>query len=205
MTELLAVITITILGVISPGPDFAMVSRNSLMLSRRAGLLTSVGIGLGVFVHIFYTLLGVGLLIQQSLWLFNAIKLAGAIYLIYLGIKMIRNRPGNLEPESSEIALSDLAALRVGFLTNALNPKTSIFVISMFMQVINPQTPTAIQVGYGLFISLAHIVWFGLVALCFSAGTVRERFLAVRHLIDKAFGGLLIIFGAVLAATSRSS
>lgn len=87
MTELIAVITITVLAVISPGPDFAMVTRNSLMLSRRAGVQTALGIGMGVLVHVAYTLVGVGLLIQQSLWLFNAIKLAGAGYLVYLGMK----------------------------------------------------------------------------------------------------------------------
>lgn len=77
MTELLAVVAITFFAVISPGPDFAMVSRNSLLLSRRSGVLTALGIGAGVCVHVTYTLLGVGLLIQQSLWLFNLIKLAG--------------------------------------------------------------------------------------------------------------------------------
>ena len=95
MTELLAVITITLLAVISPGPDFAMVTRNSLLLSRRAGVLTAVGIGLGVLVHVAYTLLGLGLLIQQSLWLFNAIKLLGAAYLVYLGLKMLRSQPAS--------------------------------------------------------------------------------------------------------------
>ncbi|SKC05532.1 LysE type translocator [Sphingopyxis flava] len=74
MTELIAVVTITLLAVISPGPDFATVTRNSLMLSRRAGVLTALGIGLGILVHITYTLNGVDLLIQQSLWLFNTIN-----------------------------------------------------------------------------------------------------------------------------------
>lgn len=204
MTELLAVITITILAVISPGPDFAMVSRNSLMLSRRAGLLTALGIGLGVLIHVSYTLLGVGLLIQQSLWLFNAIKLVGAIYLIWLGTKMLRTKAGSTVTDNRAAPLSDLAALRTGFLTNALNPKTTIFIVSLFMQVVNPETPLMVQIGYGLFISVAHMVWFSLVALCFSAGMVRDRFLAVRHWIDRAFGGLLVIFGVLLAAASRT-
>ncbi len=203
MTELLAVITITILAVISPGPDFAMVSRNSLMLSRRAGLLTAIGIGLGVIVHVSYTLLGVGLLIKQSLWLFNAIKLVGAFYLVYLGIKMLRTKTGEMVTNNQGVPLSDLAALRTGFLTNALNPKTTIFIVSLFMQVINPETPLIVQIGYGLFISLTHIVWFSLVAFCFSAGMVRDRFLVVRHWADRAFGGMLVVFGVLLATASR--
>lgn len=204
MTELLAVITITILAVISPGPDFAMVTRNSLVLSRRAGLLTALGIGLGVLVHVTYTILGVGLLIQQSLWLFNSIKLAGAAYLIYLGVMMLRTKPGDILEISGPTALSDFAALRVGFFTNALNPKTTIFVVSLFMQVVKPTTSFSTQVGYGAFISVAHMVWFALVALLFSSGPVRARLLAMRHWIDRAFGGMLVGFGALLATASLS-
>lgn len=199
MTELIAVITITLLAVISPGPDFAMVTRNSLMLSRRAGVLTALGIGLGVLIHVAYTLVGVGLLIQQSLWLFNAIKLAGAAYLIYLGVKMLRAQPGGAQPHGAEVPLPDAAALHTGFLTNALNPKTTVFIVSLFMQVVRPDTPLAVQIGYGAFISVAHMVWFGLVALCFSAEAVRDRLLAVRYWIDRAFGGLLVGFGTWLA------
>lgn len=204
MTELLAVITITLLAVISPGPDFAMVTRNSLLLSRRAGVLTALGIGLGVLVHVAYTLLGLGLLIQQSLWLFNAIKLAGAAYLVYLGLKMLRAQPVGDGPDAVAAPLSDAAALRTGFLTNALNPKTTVFMVSLFLQVVRPETPLAVQLGYGAFISVAHMAWFSLVALCFSAGTVRARLLAARHWIDRAFGGLLVGFG-VLLALSRGS
>lgn len=202
MTEFLAVVVITILAVISPGPDFAMVSRNSLMLSRRAGVLTALGIGLGVLVHVTYTLVGVGVLIQQSLWLFSAIKLMGAAYLVYLGIKMLLSKPTGASVEGGVVSLSDAAAFRTGFLTNALNPKTTIFIVSLFMQVVRSDTPLAVQIGYGAFISVAHIVWFSLVALCFSAGPVREQLMAVRHWIDRAFGGLLVGFGILLAVAN---
>ena len=204
MTELLAVIAITFFAVISPGPDFAMVSRNSLLLSRRTGVLTALGIAAGVCVHVSYTLLGVGLLIQQSLWLFNFIKLAGAAYLIFLGIKMLRAQPATGEEMASQPALSSLGALRTGFLTNVLNPKTTIFIVSLFMQVVQPQTPLAVQLGYGAFIVLAHALWFSAVALFFSSASVRARLLAVRHWIDRIFGGLLVGFGMLLALTQQS-
>lgn len=203
MSEWIAVITITLLAVISPGADFALVTRNSLLLSRRAGMLTALGIGLGVLIHVSYTLLGVGLLLQQSLWLFNALKLAGAAYLIYLGVKMLRSKPDNAANKTPNAPLSNLAALRMGLLTNLLNPKTSVFIVSLFMQALQPNTPLAAQVGYGAFISLAHIGWFSLVTLCFSSGTLRERLLAVRHWIDRIFGGLLVGLGAMLAVTSQ--
>ncbi|WP_375056593.1 LysE family transporter [Zobellella sp. DQSA1] len=204
MTEMIAVITITMLAVISPGPDFALVSRNSLLLSRRAGVLTAVGIGAGVLVHLTYTLLGVGLLMTQSIWLFNLLKLAGAAYLIWLGIRMLRSTPRDDGSGGVVATLSDLGAFRAGFLTNALNPKTTIFVVSLFMQVVQPGTPLAVQLGYGAFISLAHLLWFSLVALLFSAGPVRSRMMALRHWVDRVFGVLLVGFGALLASPSLS-
>lgn len=204
MTELLAVVAITFFAVISPGPDFAMVSRNSLLLSRRTGVLTALGIAAGVCVHVTYTLLGVGLLIQPSLWLFNLIKLAGAAYLIFLGIKMLRAKPTTDEVLVAQPALSSLGALRTGFLNNVLNPKTTIFIVSLFMQVVQPQTSLAVQLGYGAFIVLAHAVWFSAVAIFFSTDSVRGRLLAVRHWIDRVFGGLLVGFGMLLALTQQT-
>lgn len=204
MSDWIAVITITLLACISPGPDFAMVCRNGLLLSRRAGVLTALGIGLGVLVHVSYTLLGLGWVLQQTPWLFTAMKLAGAAYLIYLGIKMLRVRPDTQPLDAAPPTLSDLAALRTGFLTNALNPKTSIFIVSLFMGVVRPDTGLPVQIAYGLFIAGAHVAWFSLVALCFSAGSVREKLMAARQWIDRAFGGLLVSFGVLLTLAQRS-
>lgn len=204
MTELLAVVTITLLAVISPGPDFAMVSRNSLLVSRRAGVLTAIGIGGGVLVHVAYTMLGIGLLLQTSPWLFNGLKLIGAGYLVWLGVKMLRSRPQGEVTSSAEMAMRDRDALRIGFLTNALNPKTTIFIVSLFMQVVQPATPMAVQLGYGAFISAAHVVWFALVALFFSAGAIRDGIMRFRIWIDRIFGALLVSFGIVLLLATAS-
>lgn len=202
MTEWFAVVTITLIAVISPGPDFAMVSRNSLVLSRRAGVLTALGIGLGVWVHVAYTLLGVGMLIRQSLTLFAVLKVVGALYLIYLGWTMLRSAKLAPGASSDAAAVSAWSALRTGFLTNALNPKCTVFVVSLFLQVVQPSTPMAEKLAYGAFLSFAHAAWFALVALALSNGRVRERLLKVRHWIDRAFGGLLVGLGAWLAASA---
>lgn len=79
------------------------------------------------------------------------------------------------------------------------------FIVSLFMQVVQPETPMAVQLGYGAFISAAHMAWFSLVALCFTTGPVRSRLLAVRHWIDRGFGGLLVVFGILLAAENEPS
>lgn len=203
MTELLLVITITILAVLSPGADFALVTRNSLLLSRRHGVFTALGIGLGVMVHIGYSLLGVGMLLQQSLLWFTGLKIAGALYLIYLGIKLLRSpeqRPGEEPAEGAR--MSTWGALRSGFLTNALNPKTMIFVLSLFMQVIQPGTALPVQIGYGAIIVLAHVLWFVLVALFFSAPAIVGRLLAYKRRIDQLFGAVLVGFGLLLSVLS---
>ncbi|AVJ17156.1 amino acid transporter [Serratia sp. MYb239] len=205
MTELIAVVTLTLLAVISPGPDFAMVSRNSLTGSRASGLYCALGIGLGVLVHVGYTLVGVGLLIQRSLWLFTVLKFIGAAYLIYLGLQMYRHAATAPTPAATPAHnIGEWRALKTGFLTNVLNPKTTIFIVSLFMQVVNPQSSLTVQIGYGLFISVTHILWFGAVALFFSSPAISTRFLRLRSGIDRLFGGLLITFGALLALSNLS-
>lgn len=199
MTEWIVVITITILATISPGPDFAMVSRNALTLSRRAGILTALGIGAGVLVHVFYTLVGIGLLIRETPALFAGLKFAGAAYLIWLGIKMLRTRKSEEVTQNVPAALTNFAALRIGFFTNALNPKTMIFIVSLFLQIIQPETPVTTRIAYGLFIAGAHVLWFSLVGLFFSASRIRQSIFAVRHWIDWSFGVLIIGFGVTIA------
>nr|WP_178124809.1 LysE family transporter [Pseudomonas sp. Fl4BN1] len=200
---MLVVITITVLAVLSPGADFALVTRNSLMLSRRHGVLTALGIGLGVMLHIGYSLLGVGVLLQQSALWFSGLKMAGAIYLVYLGIKLLRSPAqgsGEVRPSGGE--MSSWAALRSGFLTNALNPKTMIFILSLFMQVIQPGTGLAVQIGYGAIIVLAHVLWFVMVARFFSAPAIASRLMSYRRRIDQLFGAVLVGFGLLLSALS---
>lgn len=198
MSEWIAVISITLIAVISPGADFALVTRNSLLLSKRAGLFTALGIGLGVLVHLSYTLLGIGLLLQQSTWLFNLLKLAGAAYLIYLGIGMLRSKATQTMATVSPTPATSWVALRNGLLTNVLNPKTSIFIISLFMQAVQPSTPPTTQIAYGAFIALAHVSWFSLVAMCFSAERIKKPLVSAKHWIDRLFGALLIGLGAIL-------
>ena len=196
MQDWLAVCAITTLAVISPGPDFAMVSRNSVLISRRAGVLTALGIGAGVLLHVTYTLAGIGLALQQSPALFQALRLAGAAWLVWLGLGMLRSTAGPLDAPTG--LTGDLAALRRGFLTNALNPKTTVFILSLFLQVTGPETPISRQIGFGLFIAAAHVLWFALVALLLSAPGIQSRLLGARHWIDRVFGLLLIGFGLAL-------
>ncbi|MEU9212562.1 LysE family transporter [Streptomyces sp. NPDC048415] len=199
MTEILAVAVITVLAVIAPGADFAMVVRNSYLYGRRTGLFAATGVAAGVLVHVTYTMLGVGLLIASSTALFTVIKLIGAAYLVYIGVRTFRAR-GEVEVDlENKTELTPFAALRTGFLTNVLNPKTTLFVVSTFAQVVSPGTPVYRQVGYGLFMSLAHLLWFGVVAVFFSHDRMRTLMLRGQKVLNKVIGSVLAGLGITLA------
>ncbi|MEU9752827.1 LysE family transporter [Streptomyces althioticus] len=199
MTEVLAVAVITVLAVIAPGADFAMVVRNSYLYGRRTGLLGAAGVAAGVLLHVTYTMLGVGLLIASSAFLFSVVKLTGAAYLVYIGVRTFRTRAEVTVDLEHRTGLTPLAALRTGFLTNVLNPKTTLFVVSTFAQVVDPGTPLLQQAGYGLFMSLAHLLWFGVVALFFSHDRMRGLMLRGQRVLNKVIGTALAGLGVSLA------
>jgi RhtB (resistance to homoserine/threonine) family protein len=183
-TEFFTVALIHLLAVASPGPDFAIVVRESVAFGRRAGVFTALGVGAGIFVHVAYSLLGIGLIVSQSIVLFNALKWLAAAYLLYIGIKALRAKPAG--PASAELSLeqavrSPRAAFTTGFVTNGLNPKATLFFLSLFTVVINPHTPLAVQAGYGIYLALATALWFCLVAMLFSQPRVRAGFTRLGH------------------------
>ncbi|MFC3393403.1 LysE family translocator [Brenneria rubrifaciens] len=205
MSEQIAAATITILAVISPGPDFAMVTRNSYAFGSRTVLISSFGIVCGVQVHVKYTVLGIAVVIVNSPLLFLAMKVFGASYLIYLGFKSLTNQRGLKLEETSGSAPSPLAAFRMGFLTNALNPKTMLFVVATYTQVVHAGSPISHNFAYGLFMSISHWIWFSIVALFFAAPAMRRRLLNHQLTVDKILGAALIALGASLAFTHASA
>jgi RhtB (resistance to homoserine/threonine) family protein len=194
-----------LLAVASPGPDFAIVLRQSLSRGRRAALLTSVGVGTAILLHVTYSLLGLGLLIRGSETWFSAVKYVGAAYIAWLGVQALRAGPR--EPESDERMFQTARAgvgrdFALGFLTNALNPKATLFFISLFVLVVSPRTPKLIQAGYGAWMAAATAGWFCLVSVLFTRRDVRSRFLRHGHWIDRALGVVFLAFAASLAFTS---
>ncbi|MBT9234367.1 LysE family transporter [Pseudomonas inefficax] len=202
MTEIIAVALFTLLAVISPGADFAMVTRSSYAQGRKAGLAAAVGIALGVQVHVLYTVLGIAVIISQSPTLFLGMKVLGAGYLVYLGYQSLTNtRRISLDGVAASSAASVTQALRTGFLTNALNPKTMLFVISAFTQVVQPGSSLALDFAYGAFMSVAHWLWFSLVAVFFSSTALRKAMIERQGLVDRVIGLALIGLGLAVAVT----
>lgn len=202
MNELVAVALFTVLAVISPGADFALVTRSSYGAGRRAGLSAALGIALGVQVHVLYTVLGIALVISQTPALFLLMKVLGAGYLIYLGYQSLTNTT-QITLEGADGAGVGVA-FRAGFLTNALNPKTMLFVVSAYTQVVQPGSALATDFAYGAFMSFAHWLWFSLVAVFFSHAALRRAMLERQRLVDRVIGVALIGLGlAVVFASAR--
>ena len=196
-----SVVIIHLLAVISPGPDFIVAVKNSLTYSRVTGLWTAVGFGLGIAVHIVYCAAGLALVISQSILLFNIIKLLGAAYLIYLGIGALLSKSSKLEvaAETAGADLSWQAAVKTGFLTNVLNPKATLFFLSLFTLVITPGTPIAVLVLVSLLMVLNTILWFSLVAIFMTQSRIRAAFERHLNTFNKILGGLLIALGIKVA------
>ena len=196
MAEFLAVVLITILAVISSGADFAIVTKNSYLYGRQIGILTALGIALGVLVHVSYTLVGVAVVLKFAPNFLTYIKYLGAFYLIYIGYKTFTQLP--VADTNRSNPLSKRQALQYGFFTNALNPKTTLFGVSTYTQIISNLTPKAVLIGYGLFMSLAHFVWFAMVVLVFSQQQLRQQMLQRQVVINRVIGLILVMLGIFL-------
>lgn len=194
------------MAAMSPGPDFAMVMRNSLVYSRRTGVLAALGLSLGIALHVTYSLLGIGLLISRSILLFNAIKWIGALYLIFIGVRSLISRRPKDDKQLLSVEKQDLTtgqALRMGFLTNALNPKATLFFLALFTTVVSPSTPIAYKLVYGVEMVIATFAWFAFVAVILSHSKINSLFARVKHRIEKVFGVVLIAFGLKVALGSH--
>ncbi|MBL4694259.1 LysE family translocator [Candidatus Gracilibacteria bacterium] len=201
LPELLTVILIHFLAVVSPGPDFAVVAKNSLVHNRKVGIYTAFGISIGICVHVFYSLIGIGLIISQSVVLFSTIKLIGAAYLIYIGIKALRSKANTLKISSEKTQKTPSAkeAIKIGFLTNALNPKATIFFLAVFTQVIDPSTPKSVQVIYGLVMFINTFLLFTLISIGLSQKMIKKQFSKFQHHIERTMGAILIGLGIKIA------
>jgi threonine/homoserine/homoserine lactone efflux protein len=168
-----------------------------------------LGIGTGILLHVSYSLLGIGLILRSSPTAFNVLKYAGAAYLAWVGIQALRSaRPRAAGPEiatdDATAEPSPRAAWTTGFLTNALNPKATLFFVALFPVVVNPATPRSVQAGYGLWMALATAAWFSLVSVVFTQPATRRAFLRWSHWIDRALGVVFLGFAVGLAlATLR--
>ena len=197
----LFVATIATLGMLSPGPDFFLVVKNAARYSRRAALMTAMGVNCAVATHMAYCVAGLAVVITTTPWLFMLLKYAGAAYLIWIGIQALRAHGGSkldLKNVAQEPVTLGKAFLQ-GYLCNLLNPKATLFFLSMFTQVLNVDSGLGEKLWYaGIILGLSTLWWPVLVFLIQSA-PVRAGLSKAQRIIDKLLGGVLIALGIKVA------
>jgi threonine/homoserine/homoserine lactone efflux protein len=152
--------------IMMPGPDQALITRNALVGGRQGGLLTIVGGVLGLTVHASAAALGLSALLLTSATAFTVLKIAGALYLLWLGLQMLRSavrsrrEPTTDKPVAMPRRLS--AYLRQGFLSNALNPKVALFFVTFLPQFITAGSgsPQAEALLLSAIFAVLYLAWF---------------------------------------------
>lgn len=202
MGDFFAITLLVMMATISPGPDFAIVVKNSLSFSRMSGVFTALGVSAGILFHASYCILGLSIIVSQSTLIFSLIKYIGATYLIYIGIKSVISRNHVIQDVSSVSTrlLGKMKVFQQGFLCNALNPKAILFFISLFTIVIKPDTHLFVQVAYAFEIALISFIWFSGLSVFLTHETMLSRMRMSQAIIAKVMGSFLVIFGVRMLA-----
>ncbi|QWV94679.1 LysE family translocator [Geomonas oryzisoli] len=201
LVEFVALATAHFLALISPGPDFFLVVGTSVRegASRAAGLCAGIAAANGAYILLALT--GFAFIKEPPL-LFTAIRTAGALYLLYLGLMLLKpsQRPVDspLPDDERPRGTSRRSQFAAGFLSAILNPKNAVFYLSLFTVIVSRDTPQAIQACYGLWMVLAVFFWDLLIARLAGSEKVRARLDRHTHWIEKCSGGALLLLGAVL-------
>jgi threonine/homoserine/homoserine lactone efflux protein len=185
-----------------PGPAVTFIVARSVAQGRVAGLVSVLGVHVGSVVHVLGAAVGVSAVLASSAAAFTVVKLAGAAYLVFLGIQQLRRRtPATAGPEPEATPRARL--LRQGVVVNVLNPKTAIFFLAFLPQFVDPgRGPVWAQtVLLGLVFIGLGMVSDGCYALAAGAAGARiRRSVRARRLLDRISGGVYLVLGALAAA-----
>jgi RhtB (resistance to homoserine/threonine) family protein len=186
-----------LLAVMSPGPDFAMVTRQTMAHGRAAGLWTAWGIATGILFHVAYGLFGLGWLLQRFPSLLDLLRMAGAAFLIYMGIGALRAQPRDASAPAAP-APQPIDARRhfgIGVLTNVLNPKAMLSFTALFSAAITTHAPMPLRFALALWFIASTAAWFSFVAMTLGHSRVRGALLDHAHWIDRVTGAILVALG----------
>lgn len=194
----LTVVSICLLGAMSPGPSLAVVLKQTVSGGRKTGLIAAVTHGLGIGLYAMASISGIAVLITAIPALFTAIKWLGAAYLIWLGIKGLKAQAG------TKTSLADPpttgSAARDGFLVVFLNPKVAVFFIALFSQFIGSETTWLEKLVFAATAMFIDMAWYMIVAWLFSNPRWLERLQQNVVWIERAFGVILIALAVRLLA-----
>ena len=189
---------------LTPGPDTAYIVGRSIAQGREAGVASALGITVGSIFHTCAAALGLSAILAASAWAFGFVKIAGGGYLVFLGIKMLLERRGELELPSNFRRSTAMAAFRQGVLTNVLNPKVALFFLAFLPQFIDPSSTAKVAafITLGLTFVITGTTWCLILALFASVFSERLRGnQTVAQLLNRTVGALFVFLGVRLAAT----
>ncbi len=204
MTELITFILLQTAAVMSPGPDFVLVSRNALNTSRQNGCFTALGIAIGTLIHTTYCTLGIALTISESTWLLHALKIIGGGYFIYIGLYIVQGKVTSVS-SSNEKQQTAWQAFKEGLWCNLLNPKATLFFLTLFGVFLTPSTAPLTQAMYIAVIFSITIIWFCLLSVFFTTPVMQRFYAQYGPYIFYALGGFVILFGVHLIFRSLSA
>ena len=200
---LISVFAIFIPALILPGPDFVAVVRSSMTHGTRAGLLTTLGVSIGLCLYATLSLLGLSAILVKYQWLTWAVRMLGGGYLIFLGIKLLRAKPQAIELDQANPPSRHRAVL-FGFLVTLTNPKAIVLFASVFATAVTASTPHWLMAVMIALVTLSSLLWYSCVSLFMSSGPVMRRFRRTRHWVERAAGVCFIgLGGKVLADAGR--
>jgi threonine/homoserine/homoserine lactone efflux protein len=184
-------------AIISPGPNFILVTNTALNRSRAEGLLTATGVATGSGIFAFAGLVGLLPLVHALPHFAEIMRFVGGGYLAWIGLDMLRTCRREIVPEAAErkIGLSAMVPYRTGMLTNLTNPKAWAFYLSLFTLVMGPTLPLWGKVFLNISMFLISLIWYVAVAYLVSSRTFQPLFLSWRPVIQGVLGGLLIAVG----------
>jgi threonine/homoserine/homoserine lactone efflux protein len=210
-SSFLAFLGVSVLVIVTPGPDTAITVRNALLGGRTGGVLTALGVASGQTVWALATSFGIVALLIASEPLFLAVKYAGAAYLVYLGLQALREAirpsgslPGRAPTVGSARRLRPLAAFRQGVISDLGNPKMAVFFASLLPQFVPSGEPTiAAPLTLGLVFALMTFSWLALYAVVIAKAGDFLRRPTIRRAIEGITGAILVGLGLRIAAEQR--
>ena len=203
-TRFLAGLAVLALLTISPGADMALIAKMTIERGRRAALVATCGICSGLFVHATASALGLSVVLATSAEAFTAVKLAGAVYLAYLGLRSLKESFAHRAATVSPAYPPRGAAFLQGLLSNVLNPKVAVFYLTFLPQFIDPSGNVLAQ---SLLFAVAHavmgIAWLSLYAYVLARLSAFFARAGVRRWLERVTGAVLIGLGLRLAFERR--
>ena len=195
------ILAIHIFAWFTPGPLFVLILRNSLVYSKKTGIWTAVGIAIGNFIHITYVVVGIALIISTSPITFNIIKFLGVGYLTYLGIKTLLIKIDTQKADNTieQKDITPFQAAKIGFLTNILSPKASLFFASIFATVMSSGSPFWVVIFLWVAMPLNSFIMASILSMIFTHKKVKFVYSKYQGIINKCLGLALILLAVMIA------